>query len=121
MSQITDRIEILLTQKGLKRSDLVRATGINESTIRNWIRGTQPQVEPIYTIAKFLNVSVEFLITGITPESEQQLNQEEKELLQNYRMINDKDQETAFYLLQRLAESKQNVSSFSELKVAEER
>lgn len=64
MSDITDRISFELDFLGLTRADLSRATGIPESTIRNWIRGTAPQAEPLYKVARFLNVSLEYLITG---------------------------------------------------------
>lgn len=64
MSAITDRIEQKLDKMGLKRADLSRATEIHESTLRNWIRGTSPQAEPLYKVAQYLGVTLEYLLTG---------------------------------------------------------
>ncbi len=96
MSELTDRIDELLEKKGLKRADLCRGTGINESTIRNWIRGTAPQVEPIYKIAKFLDVSMEWLVAGTAPDS---LSPEEKELLRKWHVLDCRDKCTALRCL----------------------
>lgn len=67
MSLITDRINEQLNYLGLSRADMCRFTGISESTIRNWIRGTSPQAEMLFKVARFLNVSLEYLITGENP------------------------------------------------------
>lgn len=64
---ITDRINEQLNYLGLSRADMCRFTGISESTIRNWIRGTSPQAEMLFKVARFLNVSLEYLITGENP------------------------------------------------------
>ena len=68
MSEITSRIDSLLSDKGLRRADLVRATGINEGTYRSWIKnGTCPKADDLYQIAVYLNVPIEYLLFGVNP------------------------------------------------------
>ena len=55
----------LLDEKGLKNADVARATGISNMTLSDWKRGkTVPKADKMQKIAEFLNVSVEYLMTG---------------------------------------------------------
>ena len=55
----------LLDEKGLKNADVARATGISNMTLSDWKRGKSvPNTEKMIKIAKFLDVSVEYLMTG---------------------------------------------------------
>ena len=55
----------LLDKKGLKNSDVSRATGISNMTLSDWKRGkTKPKTENIRKLADFLGVSVDYLTTG---------------------------------------------------------
>ena len=55
----------LLDKKGLKNSDVSRATGISNMTLSDWKRGkTKPKTENIRKIADFLGVSVDYIMTG---------------------------------------------------------
>ena len=59
----------LLDKKGLKNSDVSRATGISNMTLSDWKRGkTKPKTENIRKLADFLGVSVDYLTTGKEPE-----------------------------------------------------
>lgn len=95
MSDITDRITEELDYLGFSRADLSRGAGVSESTIRNWIRGTAPQAEMLYKVAKFLGVSLEYLITGKdSPQVHKMpppLDDREKELLEDFRKLNETD------------------------------
>ena len=55
----------LLDEKKLRNSDVARATGVSNMTLSDWKRGkTKPKTETMHKIASFLNVSVEYLMTG---------------------------------------------------------
>lgn len=55
----------LLDEKGLKNSDVSRGTGISNMTLSDWKRGkTKPKMDKMKLIADFLNVSVDYLMTG---------------------------------------------------------
>lgn len=57
--------EKLLQEKGLKAADVTRATGIKSPVFSEWKKGkSKPNTEKMIKIAKFLDVSVEYLTTG---------------------------------------------------------
>lgn len=65
MSGLSNRIENLLAIQGLRRIDLSRGTGINESTIRNWQRTeSSPKYSDILRVAYYLRTTPEYLYTG---------------------------------------------------------
>ena len=55
----------LLDEKGLKNADVARATGISNMTLSDWKRGKSvPKSDKMRNIAEYLNVSVDYLMTG---------------------------------------------------------
>lgn len=59
----------LLDEKGLKNSDVSRATGISNMTLSDWKHGkTKPKTDTMRKISSFLDVSVDYLMTGKEPE-----------------------------------------------------
>ena len=57
--------ESVLKEKGLKNSDVVKATGISHSTLTDWKKGRYvPKADKLQKLADFLGVSVEYLMTG---------------------------------------------------------
>lgn len=55
----------LLDKKGLKNADVARATGISNMTLSDWKRGKSvPKSDKMRKIAEYLNVSVDYLMTG---------------------------------------------------------
>lgn len=55
----------LLDEKGLKNSDVSRATGISNMTLSDWKNGkTKPKTDTMKKIAIFFGVSVDYLMTG---------------------------------------------------------
>lgn len=62
---INQRLFLLLTEKGFKKADLAKATGIKANTISDWeTKGTNPQADKIARICEFLGVSCDYLLTG---------------------------------------------------------
>lgn len=56
----------LINSKGIKTSDVVRATGVPASAFSDWKSGrSKPGVERLQKIADFLGVSSEYLSTGV--------------------------------------------------------
>ncbi len=55
----------LRDDKGLKDSDVARATGITKSTFSDWKNGrSKPKDEKLLKIADFFNVTLDYLRTG---------------------------------------------------------
>ena len=59
------RVNQQLKKEKATQKELAAFTGILPRTMENWIyRGNFPLINEGYQIAKFLNVSVEYLVTG---------------------------------------------------------
>lgn len=55
----------LRDSKGLKDSDVVKATGITKSTFSDWKSGrSNPKNDKLQKIANFFDVSIDYLMTG---------------------------------------------------------
>ena len=62
---ISQRIFSELKRQGKTQKDLSEAIGISTSTINAWNkRDANPSADAIYPIAKFLGMSLEYLLTG---------------------------------------------------------
>ena len=60
----------LLDEKGLKNSDVSRATGISNMTLSDWKRSvSKPKEDKMRKIAEFLGVTFDYLTTGKEKES----------------------------------------------------
>ena len=67
--------------------------GVPFGTFRKWMtRKTYPDIREGIEIAKLLETSAEYLVTGITPEN---LNGTEQKLIRVYRKLSSADQENA--------------------------
>lgn len=74
--------ERLLQEKGLKAADVSRATGIKSPVFSEWKKGkSNPNAEKLIKIANFLDVSVEYLITGKEPNVSYLYSDENADLL----------------------------------------
>lgn len=106
MSDISNRIDDLLTQMQMKRIDLSRAVNIPVTTIKSWISsGSVPSAEAAYKVAKYFNVSVEWLITGKNSDNQQQdmiLSSEEKTLVELFRHLDERDKNAVLTMVESL-------------------
>lgn len=60
-----DTYQKLLDMKGVKNSDVSRATGISNMTLSEWKRGKYtPKQDKLQQIADYFGVSIEYLMTG---------------------------------------------------------
>ena len=97
MSELSERIEKLIYEKNISRTELARQTGTKESTVRNWsVRDSSPSVEAAYKVAQYFGVTVEWLVTGT--DKEDSLSAEEKELLELFRTLDERDKQTILTL-----------------------
>ena len=56
-------------KKGIKNADVAKATGIPKQLFSDWKkRDSTPKAETLLKIADFLDVSVEYLVSGREPE-----------------------------------------------------
>ena len=63
MDTIASRLRTALEMRGMKQAELVELTGIGESSISTYLRGSYiPKQKNIYKMAKALNVNEAWLI-----------------------------------------------------------
>lgn len=95
---VIERLLIILNEKNLKMSDLCAYIGINASTMTTWkTRNTDPPAKHLFRICEFLNISLEYLLTGEEQKkspSSPQLNEDESELLNQFKKL-DKEGQTS--------------------------
>lgn len=61
-----NRIEVLLKESGHSKSELYAACSVSASAISQWKSGkTSPATKSLQSIADYLNVSYEYLISGV--------------------------------------------------------
>lgn len=102
--KIVERIDSILKQKGKTRVDLANSIGIKPQNISAWsTRGTIPAGDICLKIASYLNVSIEWLITGI----EKTYTKEELELLSRWKELDFKEKSTVAHLLDSWQEEKE--------------
>ena len=64
-----ERFVQLCNEKGVKPSDVSKATGISTATLTSWKKGVYtPKEEKIRKIAEYFGVTVEYMRTGKDPE-----------------------------------------------------
>ena len=87
----SERLEFLLNSKNIKQADLADSCNFRRGNISDWKRlGTMPTSEIAIKIAKRLDVSLDFLLTGENKEDAGLvLSPEEEELLSNYRQLSE--------------------------------
>ena len=85
---ISQRIFMVLKQKRLKQKDLAAFTGISTSAISAWNKNNvNPAAESLSTIADFLGVSLNFLITG--QEAQLTVPEDINKLIVNYSAVDE--------------------------------
>lgn len=68
--EFVDRINQLFSKTGGRKSDFYEACGFASNSLTNWAaRNTIPSADVALKIAKYLNTSVEYLVTGEAPDS----------------------------------------------------
>lgn len=88
---INERFFELLNQSSDSQKKFCEDTGIPQSTLSAWKkRKTDPPAELIFTIANYLGVSVEYLLTGINQPPN--LSKEERILLEIYDSLDHEGQ-----------------------------
>lgn len=61
--ELLDRVKLLIDGKGMTVAELERRAGLGNGTLRNWDKSF-PSVDKVQRVAKVLNTSIDYLITG---------------------------------------------------------
>lgn len=88
--EICDRIRSLRIRNSMTQKELCANLKVSEVSIRNWETGVKtPSMLAIIAMSKIFNVTTDYLL-GVSVEPEKDnllLNQQEKTLLSNYRIL----------------------------------
>lgn len=102
----SQRVLELLKEKNLPKSELARAIGIPYTTLDSMLKRDSDgaKIETVFRIAAHLEVSVEQLVFGEAP-SAPQINEEERELVRRFRLLDGRGKRTLLQLAQLEAQS----------------
>lgn len=91
-----ERFSDLLKDQGKRPADVTEATGISSTVFSEWKSGkSQPKVDKLVKIARYLGTTVEYLVTGEDPVPGVKLSSDEDSLLSAYRSLNSLGREKA--------------------------
>lgn len=86
--EIIERITQTLVEKEKMAVDLCKVLGIQTSTMSTWkTRKKDPPAKYMKTIANFLGVSLDYLMTGVEAPIRKTTTSEEDELLELFRSL----------------------------------
>lgn len=82
-----------LYYQNLTVKELAYKTNISQRTLEGYLgnRNSMPPADVAVTIAKALNVTVEYLVTGSITSNNTSSDFSEKHLINNYRKMNQRD------------------------------
>lgn len=86
---IIDNIIKIMNEKGISAYKLEKDIGINAATFTHWKNGTQPAADKLEKIISYLKISPNQLFGY---ETEAELTENEKELLEYFRKLPDREQ-----------------------------
>lgn len=90
---ISQRIFLLLKGQKKTQKQLSDFTGISTSAISAWNKkGTNPASEYLVSIAKFLNVSLDYLLTGQEKSPSSYLTENEQKIIDVFKNLNNTQQ-----------------------------
>lgn len=104
-----EKINKLIKEKGLTFREVERDCGFANASIKRW-ETQSPRFESVIKIANYLHVRVDYLAQDdsektISPNISCDgipLSQDETDLVAMYRLLGDRDQETAFNFIEML-------------------
>ena len=101
---MVERIDMLLQNKNLKRIDIAKAVDFSVNNISRWkTKGCLPDISVGLQVADYLGVSVRFLLTG--QEEPNELNCEEKEILELFKKLEHDERRIIIELLKIMEKS----------------
>lgn len=91
--EIIDRIFQLLDEQNKRAYELGDRIGVTASTMSTWkTRHTDPPARLMKDIASYLDVSLDFLLTGSEDTNKEHISSLEKKLLNLFRKLPSEDQ-----------------------------
>lgn len=113
MSVVVERIKNICSIKELEK------IGVHKGTVSAWrVNNSIPKIDIILSVAQFLNVSVEWLLTGsdkslniklmeaVNDVMNNESSESESNMINNYRKLDEKSREVIDIIIEKFANSK---------------
>lgn len=102
MEYFIDRLEKILKEKEISKTELAEKIGIRRPTISDWKKnGAIPSGDVCLKIARYLDVSPEWLLGGEERKGgEAVLSEEEKSILRQFKNLTEEQKSTLSALLE---------------------
>ena len=93
-----DRYEALCAERGLnpQSREMFEVTGVTSGTISGWKRGSEPRPSALIRIARFFDVSVDYLL-GLSEVRNGRLSNHEQLLVEAFRLADAEGQQEIIY------------------------
>lgn len=105
-----ERLRYEMEYQGLSANELAIRTGISKRTIDNYLKAEpqEPGVTNAYKIAKALNVSIEYLISGKEYKSPIAITGEKLDFLKSFEKLSLDERLLILNLIKKLSSKKSN-------------
>lgn len=116
-----ERFYQLLSRLGKRPADVTKATGLSSTVFSEWKRGkSTPNADKLVKIARYLNTTVEYLVTGETSEPlpPVMLSEDEEGLLAAYRSLNATGKEKAAEYIRDLSENERYIKDIPGIRMS---
>lgn len=84
-----NRLTKLLKEKNIKSKEITEELSLNKNSIGNYKKGQIPNATILLALSQKLGISMNYLLTG---EKDFDLTENEKELLNYFRMLDEREQ-----------------------------
>ena len=105
-SIFVEKLELCCQTRGIKRTTFCKDFGINEATVRTWIRnGNYPQADVLYRISQYFGVPMEYFMDG----SENPFSDRELVLLVKTKSLSDEQVRMLLLMAEKFAEENEKL------------
>jgi transcriptional regulator with XRE-family HTH domain len=117
MEKFGERLKIALKSSGYTQAKITEELNLSKNAITNYVNGRLPKADILYDIAKTLNVSMEWLLTGT--ESNSKFNDEKTSFNKNLVELNEKELNVVNMYRKLNNDTQRLIDGMLEIKVAE--
>lgn len=117
MENFGERLKIALKSSGYSQSKITEELNLSKNAITNYVNGRLPKADILYDIAKSLNVSMEWLLTGT--DSESKFNDAKTSFNKNFIELNEKELNVINMYRKLNNDTQRQIDGMLEIKVSE--
>ena len=108
-----DRVNNLCKQQNIKITALVKELELSKSSPTNWKKGVSPNSDAVIKIAKYFNVSTDYLLLG----TDENISDDDYKVLSIYRSLTTNGQKEALRHINNIADMETSKEFFPTCKV----